>query len=71
MLKYDRFFLLFVLDKLKIDKDMKHITKVIEAMREDIYREAKGEIIESKEASSAISKKTVELFKKWVKFNGW
>jgi hypothetical protein len=37
---------------------------VIEAMVEDVYREAKGEIIESKEVYNRIGKRTAELFRK-------
>lgn len=37
--------------------------KVIAAMIEDVYREAAGEIVESKEAKQAISKATAALFK--------
>ena len=46
------------------EKDMK---RVIDAMIEDIYREAKGEIVESKEVKAAINKKTVSLFKEHLK----
>lgn len=40
------------------------IPRVIAAMIEDVFREAKGEIVESKEAKTAIGKRTVLLFKK-------
>lgn len=40
------------------------IPRVIAAMIEDVFREAKGEIVESKEARTAIGKRTVLLFKK-------
>lgn len=43
--------------------DMKDVPVLIKAMVEDVYREAKGEIVESREASTAIGRKTVELFK--------
>ena len=36
---------------------------VIAAMVEDIYREGRGEIVESKEARTAIGTSTVKLFK--------
>lgn len=39
---------------------------VIEAMIEDVYREAKGEIIESKEVSKAIGSKAAILFKRKI-----
>ena len=38
--------------------------KVIAAMVEDVYREGKGEIVESREATAAIGRKTAELLKK-------
>lgn len=38
------------------------IPKLIAAMRDDVYREAKGEIIESKEAETAIGRMTATLF---------
>jgi hypothetical protein len=42
---------------------MESMGDIIKAMIEDVYREGKGEIIESKEASKAIGQKTVQLFK--------
>lgn len=41
--------------------------KVIAAMVEDVYREAKDEIVESREAKAAISRRTAELFKARLK----
>lgn len=38
--------------------------KVIAAMVEDVYREGKGEFVESREATAAIGRKTAELLKK-------
>lgn len=52
-----------VLDKLPTATDITSTKQVIAAMVEDVYREAKGEIVESKEASAAIGKKTATLFK--------
>lgn len=52
-----------VLDKLP-GLDITGTKRVIAAMIEDIYREAKGEVVESKEASAAISKKTAAMFKR-------
>lgn len=54
-----------VLSKIKTPGgfEMRHIPLVIKAMQEDVTREAAGEIIVSKEALNAISKKTVELIK--------
>lgn len=51
-----------VLDKFP-DPDMKDTNKIIKAMVEDVYVEAKGEIVESKNVRKAIGKKTVSLFK--------
>lgn len=55
-----------VLDKLPQDIGMESTKLVITAMVEDVYREAKGEIVESKEVSAAIQQKTVALFKQKV-----
>lgn len=44
-------------------QQMEHVPELIAAMVEDVYREAKGEIVESKEAAAAIGKRTVKLFK--------
>lgn len=52
-----------VLDKLGNPTDMTSTPAVIEAMLEDVCREAKGEILESKAARRAISGKTVRLYK--------
>lgn len=49
-----------------IDKqplDMTDTGRVISAMTEDVYREAKGEIIESQAVKKAIGKRTAQLFK--------
>lgn len=48
---------------------IEHTQEVIKAMIADVYKEAKNEIVESKEASSAIGKKTAELWKKRIKNN--
>ena len=52
-----------VLDKLGNPSDMSATKAVILAMIEDVTREARGEIVESKEAATAIGRKTVHLFK--------
>lgn len=52
-----------VLQKFPADVNMESMGDVIKAMLEDVYREGKDEIIESKEASKAIGGKTVQLFK--------
>ncbi|CAN2047832.1 hypothetical protein GMMP1_510006 [Candidatus Magnetomoraceae bacterium gMMP-1] len=56
-----------VLDKLPKEINIEGVKDVILAMIEDVYREAKGEIIESKEVRKAISSKTVSLFKNKLK----
>ena len=53
-----------VLDKMAPNLTISNTGQVIKNMIEDIYREAKGEIVESKQANVAISKKTSELFKR-------
>ena len=59
-----------VLDKLKaagVDiTEMSATAKIIPAMIEDVLREAKGEIVESKDAKSAIGKLAAQLFKERV-----
>jgi predicted transcriptional regulator len=48
----------------KKDLGLSDILGIIHMMQEDIKREAKGEVVESKEASSAIARKTAVMFKK-------
>ncbi len=57
--------LVHVLDKMPEEKrtSMAFTKDVITAMIEDVYREAKGEIVESKDAEAAIGKRTAILFK--------
>lgn len=57
--------LVHVLDKLPLSSplSMSVVPDVIAAMVADIYREASGEVVESREASAAIGKRTVLLFK--------
>lgn len=55
-----------VLQKLPEAIGMEHTSLVIKAMIEDVLREANGEIIESKEVSSAIGKKAAQLWKNRV-----
>lgn len=52
-----------VLQKLPVDISMEGVPTIIKAMIEDVYREGKDEIVESREASKAIGNKTVQLFK--------
>ncbi len=56
-----------VLDKLPQDINVESTGTVIRAMVEDVIREAKGEIVESKAAKKAISKKAAWLFKQHIK----
>ena len=53
-----------VLDKLPNVVDMSAIPVVIKAMVEDVYREGKGEFVESKSVEIAIGRKTAVMFKK-------
>lgn len=55
-----------VLDKVECEIDITNTREIIKAMVEDVYREGKGEIIESIAASKAIGKATVILFKKYL-----
>jgi hypothetical protein len=52
-----------VLQKLPVDIGMEGVPEIIKAMIEDVYREGKDEIVESREATKAIGNKTVQLFK--------
>lgn len=58
--------LLHVLDKLP-GHCMERMRDIITAMQEDVLREGKGEIVESEAVKKAIGKKTVELYKNFVK----
>jgi hypothetical protein len=53
-----------VLDKLPKGINVESTKLVIDAMVEDVYREAKGEIVESKEVTRCIGGKTAIMFKK-------
>jgi len=55
-----------VLDKLPQGINVESTKLVINAMIEDIYREAKGEIVESKEVTKYIGSRTAVLFKKKI-----
>lgn len=55
-----------VLDKLP-GAGIEQMAAVIKAMVADVYREAAGEIVESREASAAIGKRTALLFKERLK----
>jgi hypothetical protein len=52
-----------ILQKFPADVSMESMGEVIKAMIEDVYREGKGEIVESKEVGKAIGGKAVQLFK--------
>lgn len=56
-----------VLDKLPKGIKAESTRLVIQSMIEDVYREAKGEIIESKEVIKCISSKTAIMFKNKLK----
>lgn len=57
-----------VLDKLPKDLTIRDMKTIISAMVEDVYREGRGEVIESRELTTAIGKKTALLFKEKVEF---
>lgn len=52
-----------ILQKFPEDVNMESMGDIIKAMIEDIYREGRDEIVESKAVTKAIGKKTVQLFK--------
>lgn len=56
-----------VLDKLNVGTDITKTGDVVKAMVEDVLREGKGEVIDSKEARSAIGRKTADTFKAYIK----
>jgi RNA ligase len=56
-----------ILQKFPADVNIESMGKVIKAMVEDVYREGKGEILESKEVGKAIGSKAVQLFKQKLK----
>lgn len=58
-----------VLDKLPLNIDMRSVKLVINAMVEDIIREAKNEIVDSGPARKAICNKTAKMFKKYLNDN--
>lgn len=55
-----------VLDRIPQPHDLTRIGAVLNSMVEDIYREAKGEIVEGKDVESAIKKKTAEIYRRLV-----
>lgn len=52
-----------VLQKFPADVNVESMGDIIKAMIEDVYREGKDEIVESKEVGKAIGNKAVQLFK--------
>lgn len=58
-----------VLDKLPQDINVESTKMVIDAMVEDVYREAKGEIIESKDVTKFIGSRAALLFKQKLQRN--
>mgnify|MGYP001620056683 FL=1 len=46
---------------------IEHTREIIAAMVEDIYREGRGELVESREAAAAIGRRTAALFKTHLK----
>jgi hypothetical protein len=55
-----------VLQKLPVHC-MEKMTEIIAAMQEDVMREAKGEIVEGLAVNKAISRKTVEMYRNFLK----
>ena len=55
-----------ILDKIKAP-NLEKIPLVIKSMIEDIYREGKGEIVESREVTRSIGKRTAIMFKNYLK----
>ena len=59
-----------ILSHLKPEEiDISNLGNIIKTTIEDVIREASGEIVDSKEARKAISKKTVSIFKQILKEN--
>jgi hypothetical protein len=55
-----------VLDKLPNARSMEHTKVVLDAMVEDVYREGKGEVVQSQQVANMIRKETAGLFKAFV-----
>jgi hypothetical protein len=54
------------LDQSKTELTIEDTGDIIKIMAEDIYREAKGEIVESPQAKQAIGKRTAKLYKEFL-----
>jgi len=52
-----------IIGKFSEELTIKDTGRIIKLMQEDVCREGKGEIVESKEVRTAIGKKTVQIFK--------
>ena len=48
------------------DMELKDMRTVIDAMIEDVAREARGEIVDSRDARAAIGTRTAQMFKRRV-----
>jgi hypothetical protein len=55
-----------VIDKLPRPIDIRASSQVITAMVADVYREAAGEVVESRDATTAIGRRTAGLFREWL-----
>ena len=58
-----------ILSKLPKDINMEHTRSVIEAMVADIFREGRDEIVQSKEAVTAIGKMTAKMLREHLQKN--
>jgi hypothetical protein len=58
-----------VISKLPENLSITDTRMVIDAMIEDVYREGKGEIVESDDTARYIGNKTMKLFKNHIKYN--
>lgn len=56
-----------VLDELPRPLDQAAVSRVIAAMVADVYCEAQGEIVESRDAETAIGRRTAGLFREWLR----
>lgn len=56
-----------ILQDLPHANGMEHTGEIVKAMIADVYKESKGEIVESKEVSAAIGRKAAELWKRRIR----
>lgn len=59
--------LIHVIDKLPGPLSVSMTQQVVSAMVADVYREAAGEVVESREARQAIGRRTAQLFHDWLR----